>query len=36
MYNFNNPKNKRVVGTIGLILAGALLLTTILAGLFVS
>lgn len=36
MYNFNNPKNKRMIGLIGLILVAALMITTVLAGLFVS
>jgi hypothetical protein len=36
MYNFNNHKNKRLVGIIGLVLVVALILTTVLTGLFVS
>jgi hypothetical protein len=36
MYNFNNRKNKRIIGIIGLVLAAALIITTVLAGLFVS
>jgi hypothetical protein len=36
MYNFNNRKNKRLIGIIGLVLAAALIITTVLAGLFVS
>jgi hypothetical protein len=36
MYDFNNRKNKRLIGIVGLILAAALILTTVLAGLIVS
>lgn len=36
MYNFNNPKNRRMIGIIGIVLVAALLITTVLAGLFVS
>lgn len=35
MYNFNNPKNKKTIGMIGIILVAALMITTILAALFV-
>lgn len=36
MYNFNNRKQKRWIAILGIVLAAALLITTVLAGLFVS
>lgn len=35
MYNFGNRKHRRMIGIIGLVLAAALIITTVLAGLFV-
>jgi hypothetical protein len=35
MYNFNNSKRKKWIALTGLILAAALLITTILSGFFV-
>lgn len=35
MYNFNSRKNKRIIAIVGIVLAAALLITTVLAALFV-
>lgn len=36
MYNFNNRKNKRLISIIGLVLAAAMVITTVVAGLIIS
>jgi hypothetical protein len=36
MYNFNSTKRKRWIAVIGIILAAALLITTIVSGFFLS
>lgn len=36
MYNFNSSKKKRWIGIIGIILVAALLITTVVSGLFLS
>lgn len=36
MYNFNNRKNKRLISIIGLALAAAMVITTVVAGLIIS